>query len=460
MKRKWERIVNRGFEKTSSSSLPSPTTPYTPSSLATNAASSSSGVVLEGIKEGVQGMSRFITAGLGSIAHVGTAEGNNPVSSSTSTLSPTSRGNRRLSSKFPVPLRLGSGNNYEHESHSSSSTSASFTTLASSSTSATSLMLEQGTTQVLSPPFTPTSDEAPNTYDEFGDFEEAPAQSLNENVEQEENPEQVLMVHDTGATPTMSPNPHFQRRNRMEVEQKDPASHLSGLDSRRDNGWTTSVTHTDQPFPTKPPKIKTPSLPGVSSIPGLALSSMPTNSTTPQSMSTWVESVGKKWGEIRESQTSVLSTFVSYLDPKLIIFFRFTKSQKRASILLSDVSQSIVSALTSPSPSSTSPRPGTSSKSPLETPFTMNGFHTPSHAESTITMNKNGMPISTSLLDDLDIGEVDESLKLKIGSPILVPDQTTKNNLNPRTFESSLGMNNNVPGISSSNSIDDEDWNW
>jgi hypothetical protein len=250
-------------------------------------------------------MGRFITAGLGSIAHVAVVEGNTPVSSSTGSLSPTSRGNRRLSSKFPVPLRLGNGNNYEHESHSSSSTSASFTTVASSSTSATSLMLEQGATQVLPPPFTSTSDEAPNIYDEFGDFEEAPSRSLNELVEQE-NPEQVLMVHDTGATPTMSPNPLFQRQNRMEIEQKDPAFDMPGLDSGWD-GWTTSVTHTDQPCPTKNPKFKKPSLPGVSSVPSLALPSMPTNSPTPQSMSTWVESVGKKWGEIRESQTSVLS---------------------------------------------------------------------------------------------------------------------------------------------------------
>lgn len=95
----------------------------------------------------------------------------------------------------------------------------------------------------------------------------------------------------------------------------------------------------------------------------------------------------------------------------------------------------------------------------------MNGFHTPSHAESTLTTNKNEMPLSISLLDDLDIGEVDESFNLRIGSSILVPDQTTKNNLNPNskttTLESSLEMNNvTVPGISPSNSIDDEDWNW
>ena len=233
-------------------------------------------------------------------------------------------------------------------------------------------MLEQGTTtpppppQVLSPPFTSTSDEAeaPNDYDEFGDFEEAPAaQSLNERVEQEEeNPEQVLMVHDTGATPTMSPNPHFQRRDRVEeVEQKDlGASDMPGLDfswddddgddddgcrttagtsttavdrtmindfimnpgSQKDNtsSFSISSSHTvQQPYPTeKPPpkKIKTPSLPGVSSIPGLALSSMSTNGAAPQSMSTWVESVGKKWGEIRESQTSV-SSFFFLLIPQL-----------------------------------------------------------------------------------------------------------------------------------------------
>ena len=173
----------------------------------------------------------------------------------------------------------------------------------------------------------------------------------------------------------------------------------------------------------------------------------------------WVKS-GVKYARAKRRffLTFVFYSFVIALETdNFSIFFRFTKSQKRASILLSDVSQSIVSALISPSPLSASPQPGTLSKSPLGTPFTMNEFHTSSHAESTLTTKRNNMPISTSLLDDFDIGEVDESLKLRIGSPILVPDQTTKNNLNPRT--SSLEMNN-VPGISPSNSIDDEDWNW
>ena len=140
------------------------------------------------------------------------------------------------------------------------------------------------------------------------------------------------------------------------------------------------------------------------------------------------------------------------------ILFRFTKSQKRASILLSDVSQSIVSALISPS-LSTSSRPGTASKSRVEKKLftTTNASSSSIDAESTIKMNEKEIPISTSLLDD---PEVDEALKLGIGSPLLVPAQASKKkDLNPSTelkVEVGLGMNN----VSSSNSIDDEDWNW
>ena len=343
VKRKWERIVNRGFEKTSSTSFPSPSIPSTapsyihPSPVTVNAPSNSGGVVLEGIKEGVQGMGRFITAGLG-IAHVGIGEGNTSTSP-IGTLSPTPSGSRQHYSKFPVPLRLGAGNNYNHESQSSSSTSASVTTgISSSSTSATSFMLENDTTQILLPPLTSVSDQTSNEYNEFGDFEEAPTRHLDELAEQEENLEQVLMVHDTGATPTMSPNPHFQRRGgRMKVEQKDSACDVSELNPGWDDVWATSGAlvdniddftntgsqvqtpssfHTIQPVPTKPPKIKTPSLPGVSSIPGLASSSMPMNGTTPQLMSSWVGSMGKKWGEIRESETFVqyCSSFSLFYD--------------------------------------------------------------------------------------------------------------------------------------------------
>lgn len=67
-------------------------------------------------------------------------------------------------------------------------------------------------------------------------------------------------------------------------------------------------------------------------------------------------------------------------------------------------------------------------------------------------MNKSKVPISTSLLDDLDIGEIDGALKLGIGSPVLMPNPVLKDHSGPST--------KNVPGVLSSNSSDDEDWNW
>jgi len=81
-------------------------------------------------------------------------------------------------------------------------------------------------------------------------------------------------------------------------------------------------------------------------------------------------------------------------------------------------------------------------------------------AESTMMTNKTEVPVSTSLLDDFDIGE--EVLKLGMGSPVLVPDPASKNVLNPSTkLEVMVGLDrDNMTSVSSSNSVDDEDWNW
>ena len=55
------------------------------------------------------------------------------------------------------------------------------------------------------------------------------------------------------------------------------------------------------------------------------------------------------------------------------------------------------------------------------------------------------MPSSTSLLDDLYIGKVDEALRLGVGSSMLVPDQVSKKNPNANVKLDFL---------------DDEEWNW
>ena len=162
----------------------------------------------------------------------------------------------------------------------------------------------------------------------------------------------------------------------------------------------------------------------------------------------------------------------SYQTDILSMFFRFTKSQKRASILLSDVSQSIVSALISPSHLSAPSRSATASKPQQENPFTTNAFYdplespSPCHLVNAESTNKTEVPVvSTSLLDDLDIGEVDEAFKLGMGSSLLVPDPaaSNKNTLDPSTkLEIKVGLDKDVivPGLSPSNSVDDEDWNW
>lgn len=71
-------------------------------------------------------------------------------------------------------------------------------------------------------------------------------------------------------------------------------------------------------------------------------------------VSSWVGSVGKKWEEIQRGSTYVISTsflFVVPIDLTKHDTGRFTKSQKRASVLFSDVSHSIASALSSAPPS-------------------------------------------------------------------------------------------------------------
>lgn len=56
LKRKWERIVNKGFDRVMNNTAASQTPPAAP------------GQVLDGIKEGVQGVGRLLAAGLGDFA--------------------------------------------------------------------------------------------------------------------------------------------------------------------------------------------------------------------------------------------------------------------------------------------------------------------------------------------------------------------------------------------------------
>ncbi|KAG6907959.1 hypothetical protein DXG01_006747 [Tephrocybe rancida] len=354
LKRKWERIVNRGSLDDSSPS----------SALSTHG----NGAVLEGIVEGVQGVGRFIAAGL-AIGELSPAPVTSPPTFSR-----------------PPSLRIKHSTS---QSNSSASTYATQSTRFSQS-SASSL----GEDPIIAPLPLPLTDA-------------------------EEDSPQILMVHDTGATPTMSPNPAFehqrQRREQQADAQPNPALNLEAQSSSskllrrrsRDPGPRNMYHPSEEPIasssrPSSPTETEAmdaddkreaarikrathhgTSFPPVSSIPGLAaLTVGPASSPVPS----WVGSVGKKWEELQRGST-------------------FTKNQKRASVLLSDVSQSIVSALSSP--------PLTLSKSASPAPSSFSDLSLGARPTATSP---------TSLLDDDDDGD-----SVLSSSSILMPQPAVGN---------------------------------
>ncbi|KAF9465132.1 hypothetical protein BDZ94DRAFT_1296653 [Collybia nuda] len=394
LKRKWERIVSRGFGEISSEGTPPAATH-----------GQGSGAMLEGIREGVQGVSRFIAAGLA------IGELSAPPSSSPAPSHPM----RRTHSTAP-------------STNSSISTTTTKSTRFSQS-SASSIGEESPSTT------TPTT-----TPSEDGDGV------------------QVLMVHDTGATPTMSPNPAFMHKQQQRQAQQaevtrnarssvelqrnglvsGPLTMTSKMHRRKSRDVSTLGDVFASPRDSSPPRSASPTsdpaakreatkakraslngaaFPPVSSIPGLG--SIAVGASSPP-VSSWVGSVGKKWDELQRGSS-------------------FSKSQKRASALFSDVSYSIVSVL-SPSPV---PNSATASTPP---PYYNPNPTSPITASTT----------STSLLDD-------DSDSFMGASSILTPDMKPTPKSTPRMQPLQppprirAGLD---PPPKSKPKEDDDEWNW
>jgi len=362
LKRKWERIVSRGFQKGDGVSEahvnPNP----------------GNSVVLEGIKEGVQGVSRFIAAGL-----------------------------TDLSSNPSPPMRLSSAPKRGHSANQSSSSASTNTTDTKSSarlsqSSASSL----GDETLLSP--------------------------------REEEEDQELIVRDTGATPTMSPNPafkyqkekkerrseatdgqHFSNRNgaaNIHRRRSQDVSLPSPSNSSLSLGSSSTAPCEDQTSKARK-RTSMNGLPPVSSIPGLGSISVTGNSST-QPISSWMGSATKKWEELQRGSS-------------------FSKGQKRASVLLSDVSHSIVSAL---SPQSLTAPPF------LTPPLTSSGKTSPSSVSSAV-----------SLLDIDDLA--DEDYTTRLGS-VMKPDKTSPKLQPP----SSAPIASAKTGDTKTEDEGDDEWNW
>jgi len=152
--------------------------------------------------------------------------------------------------------------------------------------------------------------------------------------------------------------------------------------------------------------------------------------TLAQPVSSWVgsvgSSVGKRWEDIQKTET-------------------FSRSQKRASVLISDVSQSIFAALGSHSPSTMSPPPARGSISISTNPFL--ATLSPLSAEPSSVPSPSS---NTSSLIEEDLLGSPWSGSASLGD-VLVPTQSKVTQPSPTKTPSAQ---------KSLLDDDDDDWNW
>ncbi|KAJ7070302.1 hypothetical protein B0H15DRAFT_968599 [Mycena belliarum] len=326
VKRKWERIVSRGFtspHNASASSSSFAASPSSGSSFGTDGNQSASpaptsangGAVLDGIRE----VGRFIA-------------GFSPAPYS------------------PAPS-FASFTGSHSSAPSSSSMATSSTRLSQSSASSLD-------SSVLESP-------------SLGDKERAGRGGKKDDSDEDEA--QVLMVHDHGATPTMSPNPAFAVRRAARSRSRE---HDSSAEAEADFFFANAQARSSPALFSPPPKSsssssssfatqKAPDANGrgarglrplsgsrpqsTIAIPGLAL----VDSVAP--VSAWVGTVGRKWEELQKQPG--YAVFSSPLAHPLTRFRRFAKNTKRASLLFSDIAHALQVGPTSPSASAPSPAP-------------------------------------------------------------------------------------------------------
>jgi len=332
LKRKWEKIVNRGFDRVYAANGITPP-------------QSTSGPVLEGIKEGVQEVGRIIAAGLGDY-------GSPPPNSTNS---------------VPTPPRTHS----THQSTSSVTTSSSGSTRLSHSSTSSS----------------PVDDDLPL--------------ELREEVEVFGKKDQVRILGELSHSPACTPILEDSTTVDVPKTSLDEDKVSKTLRRSRDVPPETTGRVPQKLGQAQQRDGKSPVLP-TSSMPGLG--------TLPSGTPSWVlGTVGKKWEELQRTET-------------------FTKSQKRASVLLADMSQSLLNAWSTPTPS---PVTGVSISA---NPFIAS--ISPTRTENPIAERS---AARTSLLDD------DGDLQRHAGGlgVVMKPDTTSP-----------------LSSVQNKSDDDDEDWNW
>jgi len=331
LKRKWERIVNKGHDRAVSINGTSASPSHT--------SSVSSGQVLGGIKEGVE---RLLAAGLGELASTGIQ----PVASTVTGMTHSTR-----------------------QSISSVGTSSSTSTRYSQSSTNSSVLEDD---------------------------------ICLESPREQELEGQVLIVETAEPTPTASPNSAIEIGKLMEVSNIEQDKTTAKARRRRSRDPLSSLEGNPATVPESNRNMK---------VSMATLSSIPSLGSLPPGTPSWViGTMGKKWEEIQQSET-------------------FAKNQKRASLLISDMSQSLMNVWSLPMGSSVPP---------------MSNLSAVSHPSQPQMSRKS--PSTSSLLDD--DGDSHEVL-----GEVLTPDS--------RSRAPALYTKSTTPDISRKQVQDEDDeWNW
>ncbi|KIK91942.1 hypothetical protein PAXRUDRAFT_148374, partial [Paxillus rubicundulus Ve08.2h10] len=363
LKRKWERIVNRGFASGGGGCNP-------PSHVAPNAGLG--GVAFDGLKEGV----RMIAAGLSDLSGVIQDEKGDPV----------------------VKPGYRTGAHAQRESDSSVSTSAGVASERLSTSSVSSIW------------------DAEYSIDEGGQTKmvvTAPSLSRARSINSS--------VHKRGL---QARSREYSAPTSAYVSPvSTPSSRLTSVDlgisvtSTPNSASVQFLSSTTSAARAKPVvSISTPS-----TASDLAPSSPTPGLTTGGPVSSWVGNMGKKFGDLQKGRT-------------------FSKGQKRASVLLADVSHTIASAL-SPGPIATTPAPALS-------PRIQSTSTSPSPASCTPSLCTSPPPQLSRPNSQRTTSWLEHDEEQTIHAGVMVPDS-----------KPTVAGGTETPTEKLS-SFDDDDWNW
>ena len=272
LKQKWERIVSRGMDRAYTPSFPSHNMPsssvHSSSGLAASLLNSTNVPVLDGIKEGVQGVGRLLAAGLDLSA------GGSPSTASPSATTSIGPGMSSVSRAALAPA-------IKRAKHGTTQSVSSVSTSGTTSSSAVSAGTRLSQSSASSLSFPEDEEDRLLEQDEDKTINQDPAQGSLEQLMSSEAP-----ISPSTATKTAK----LLRRRSREVPK------VSSSTSSNPNPSSPLSPNASQK-----PKTNRPTFDGFS-----------TTSATP--VSSWVgsvgNSVGKKWEEIQKTETYVQHSHV------------------------------------------------------------------------------------------------------------------------------------------------------